>query len=139
MLFLKVFVFVLGSHFSKLLLNRDAFRVPTCSSGNVLFTVPRAKKKSWKVTFCLDRRPYIEVRDGLGWRFMCIFSTPGFRETLRMEGSHTGFFKDFWLAGRPVWRSFCSMFCSLEKQDPQAGRNGFRIREIAKPFSNCYL
>ena len=89
MLLFKVFGVVPGAHFSELLLNRDAFRVPTGSSETGLFNVSRAKNESWKVMFCVDRTQYIEIRDGLGWRFMCIFSTPGFRETLRMEDSHT--------------------------------------------------
>ena len=140
MLFLKVFSFVPGAHVSKLVLNRDAFRVPTGSSGSFLGKVYKAKKESWKVTFCVDRTPYIEVRDRLGWRCIYGFSTPCFRETLRREESHTEqLFPGFRAHGATCVEMFLINILQPERQDPQAGRKGSTSREIAKPFSNFYL
>ena len=80
MLFSRIFRFVPRPSFFELLLKMDAFGGPTGSSGDVFSCVFMAKAKSRKVTFCLDRTPYIEARGGSDRSVASIFSTPALGE-----------------------------------------------------------
>ena len=85
MLFSRIFRFVPRSSFFELLLKMNAFGGPTGSSGDVFSCVFMAKAKSRKVTFCLDRTPYIEARGGSDRSVASIFPTPALREAPPVE------------------------------------------------------
>ena len=85
MLFSRTFRFFPRPLFSQLPLKMHAFGAPTGSSGNVFSCVFMPKAKSQKVTFCLDRTPYIEARGGSDRSVASIFSTPALREATAVE------------------------------------------------------
>ena len=85
MLFSKIFRCFPRPLFSQLSLKMNAFGEPTGSSGDAFSKVFVAKAKSRKVTFCLDRTPYIEIRGGSDRSVASVFSTPALREAPPME------------------------------------------------------
>ena len=85
MLFSRIFRFVPRPSFFQLLLKMDAFVGSMGSSGDVFSCVFMAKAKSRKVTFCLDRTPYIEARGGSDRSVASFFSTPALREAPPVE------------------------------------------------------
>jgi hypothetical protein len=107
MLFSTVFQFVSETYFPRFLPNTSAFKVPTGGSGEVFCKLSGVKEKSWKVTFCVHRTPYIGFRYGSGWRFVGNSSTPGFPEALQMEKRSPGWiFCGFGGAGWALLASF---------------------------------
>ena len=71
--------------FPQLPLKMNAFGEPTGSSRDAFSKVFVAKAKSRKVTFCLDRTPYIELQGGSDRSVASVFSTPALREAPPME------------------------------------------------------
>ena len=84
-LFSKIFRCFPRPLFSQLSSKMNAFGEPTGSSGDAFSKVFVAKAKSRKVTFCLDRTPYLEIRGGSVRRVASVFSTPALREAPPME------------------------------------------------------
>ena len=83
--FQRIFVVFPDPLFSQLSSKMNAFGEPTGSSGDAFSKVFVAKAKSRKVTFCLDRTPYIEIRGGSDRSVASVFSTPALREAPPME------------------------------------------------------
>ena len=87
--FSMIFRFIPRRLFLQLLLKMNAFGGPTGSSRDVFSYVFMAKAKSRKVTFCLDRTPYIEARGGSDRSVASVFSTPALREAPPIEKNAT--------------------------------------------------
>ena len=85
MLFSKIFLCFTRPLFCQLSCKMNAFGESTGSSGDAFSNVFVAKAKSRKVTFCLDRTPYIEAQGSSDRSVASVFSTPALREAPPME------------------------------------------------------
>ena len=126
--------------FFQLSLKMHAFREPTASSGDTFSKVFVTKAKSRKVTFCLDRTPYIEIRGSSDRSVASVFSTPALREAPPMEKESRNHFPlVFRVLRRPVWAAFRVPFCSPEKNCEKRPNQAKNRKATSSIFTNIYI